>query len=210
MVREKNREGVVSAQEVGFDGNAYRNVSSSSFALAIRVLLQNWRQGTVGCKTRSEVNKTGKKPWKQKGTGRARAGTARSPLWRGGGIVFGPQPRTRTLKVSKKVNRQILGKLAWERFEQQCVVSLPIQWQDEKPKTALAQSVLNNAGLAGKRIALFVTPGDFRAYASFINMPNVHVLFFDQPNVYDLVSCQYWAFLEHDRDQFKEMVGAWS
>lgn len=73
------------------------------YALWVRVLMQNWRQGTVGCKGRSDVARSGKKPWKQKGTGRARAGTARSPLWRGGGVIFGPQMRTRTLKINKKI-----------------------------------------------------------------------------------------------------------
>ena len=67
-------------------------------SIYIRSLLQNWRQGTVACKGRSDVGYSNKKPWKQKGTGRARAGSARSPLWRGGGVIFGPQPRTRVLK----------------------------------------------------------------------------------------------------------------
>ena len=68
--------------------------------------MQNWRQGTVACKGRSDVAFSNKKPWKQKGTGRARAGSARSPLWRGGGVIFGPQPRTRMLKVAKQVKKK--------------------------------------------------------------------------------------------------------
>ena len=66
----------------------YRPVA---MAIYVRALLQNWRQGTVACKGRSDVSYSNKKPWKQKGTGRARAGSARSPLWRGGGVIFGPQ-----------------------------------------------------------------------------------------------------------------------
>ena len=65
--------------------------SKANFALWVRALLQNWRQGTVVCKGRSEVAYSNKKPWKQKGTGRARAGSARSPLWRSGGVIFGPK-----------------------------------------------------------------------------------------------------------------------
>ena len=65
-------------------------------------MLQNWRQGTVACKGRSDVAFSNKKPWKQKGTGRARAGSARSPLWRKGGVIFGPQPRTRTLTITQE------------------------------------------------------------------------------------------------------------
>ena len=75
-------------------------------AVYVRSLLQNWRQGTVGCKGRSDVAYSNKKPWKQKGTGRARAGSARSPLWRGGGVIFGPQPRTRVLKAGKQVKKK--------------------------------------------------------------------------------------------------------
>jgi len=70
--------------------------------------LANQRQGTVNTKERSDVRGGGKKPWKQKGTGRARAGTIRSPLWRGGGVVFGPHPRDHRVKVNKKVRRVAL------------------------------------------------------------------------------------------------------
>lgn len=72
----------------------------------MRVYLQNVRQGTVGSKGRSDIAYTNKKPWKQKGTGRARAGSARSPLWRGGGVVFGPQARIKMLKVPKKLSKK--------------------------------------------------------------------------------------------------------
>src|ERR1700731_1034429 len=91
--REQSGAVVITPQDLSLKTENRRKDNSKGFAVAIRVLLQNWRQGTVGCKDRSEVWRTGKKPWKQKGTGRARAGTPRSPLWRGGGIIFGPQAR---------------------------------------------------------------------------------------------------------------------
>ncbi len=71
--------------------------SMVDFSTWVRSLVQSWRQGTVACKGRSDVARSTKKPWKQKGTGRARAGSARSPIWRGGGVIFGPQKRTRIL-----------------------------------------------------------------------------------------------------------------
>src|SRR3990170_8981839 len=74
----------------------------------VRVLVHNWHQGTVGVKGRSDVAFSGKKPWKQKGTGRARAGTARSPLWRGGGVIFGPQAKVKTLRVSQKQKKNVM------------------------------------------------------------------------------------------------------
>ena len=88
----------VSLQDLNLDASQ-KKVATVAFSTWIRSLLQNWRQGTVGCKGRSDVNRSNKKPWKQKGTGRARAGSARSPLWRGGGVIFGPQPRVRTLTL---------------------------------------------------------------------------------------------------------------
>src|SRR5438105_1375079 len=80
-------------------------VDSAGFSNYIRSLIQNWRQGTVACKTRGEIAFSNKKPWKQKGTGRARAGSRRSPLWRKGGVIFGPQSRVRTLKVGRAVKQ---------------------------------------------------------------------------------------------------------
>ena len=86
----------ISAKDIGLEG--FSENMSKEYAVWVRVLMQNWRQGTVGCKARSDVAYTNKKPWKQKGTGRARAGSARSPIWRGGGVTFGPQARVKTLK----------------------------------------------------------------------------------------------------------------
>lgn len=209
MVREQI-EGIITARDVGLKKREGAPVAPSSFALAVRVLLQNWRQGTVGCKSRGEVNKTGKKPWKQKGTGRARAGTAGSPVWRGGGVAFGPQPRVRTLKISRQMSQQVLGELVRERIENSRVVALPIEWQNDAPKTAVAAQALKNAGLkAGTQVLMFVTPGDFRAYSSFTNIDGVRVILFDQANVYDLVQSEYWVFCKQDQEHFKKMVERW-
>ncbi|MBN2267041.1 MAG: 50S ribosomal protein L4 [Candidatus Babeliaceae bacterium] len=199
----------MTAREIGLKEREGASISPANFATAIRVLLQNWRQGTVGCKSRSEVNKTGKKPFKQKGTGRARAGTARSPLWRGGGVVFGPQPRVRKLKISRKASRQVMSELVRDRIENGRVVALPIEWQDDKPKTSVAVAALKKAGLLGSKLVVLVPAGDFRAHASFVNVDNVRVLFFDQVNAYDLAIGEYWVFGAHDKEHFKEMVGRW-
>ncbi|MGE0206614.1 MAG: 50S ribosomal protein L4 [Candidatus Babeliales bacterium] len=188
---------------------ARREVSAASFSTWVRQLLQNWRQGTVGCKTRAEVNRTGKKPWKQKGTGRARAGTARSPLWRGGGIVFGPQPRTRTLKVTKKVKEGVLNTLLWNAVDAGKVVTLNWKLDAAKPKTALAQQVLKQAGLDIVKVCLLLPADDFLHFASFGNIPNVRVVPFDAVNAYDLALADKWVVLEKDLDVFKDMVSAW-
>ena len=208
---EKTKKNALSAKEVGLTPIENAQGAAISFATAVRVLLQNnWRQGTVACKGRSDVNRTNKKPWKQKGTGRARAGTARSPLWRGGGVTFGPQPRVRELKISSLANRLAMKQLAWDRLGSDAVVPLEVAWPDEKPKTAVMQDVLVQAGLAGKRVAFFVAPHDYRTQASLANIPKVQVLYFDQPNAYDLANGAYWVFLKGDSQLFKDMVAKWN
>ena len=179
------------------------------FSMWVRALMQNWRQGTVGCKGRSDVNKTNKKPWKQKGTGRARAGSARSPLWRGGGVIFGPQPRVRVLKVSKKQKNAVLRDLFFEYLEQGKIAWLNETLNNQKPSTAIAYAALKSVGLQEKKITLFLPTDDQLTYASFVNLPNVQVLCFDQPNAYDLAHGKNWVFFKRDLDMFKEMVSQW-
>ncbi len=185
-----------------------KSVSTRMFAVWIRTLLQNWRQGTVGVKGRSDVSYSNKKPWKQKGTGRARAGSARSPLWRGGGVVFGPQMRVRKLQVPQKMKKQILAQLMAERIKnKQLIVA---DWQaSEKPMTKQAMLLLKQAGLLGKKVTLLLSPNDPISFASFVNIPQVQVLFFDQSNAYDLANSEIWLVLRKDFDAFKNLVGGW-
>jgi large subunit ribosomal protein L4 len=184
-------------------------VAREQFARWVRALLQNWRQGTVGVKGRSDVSLTNKKPWKQKGTGRARAGTARSPLWRGGGVTFGPQKRTRVLSVPKESKKRILHQLLVERLDNGNVMVFNWELQGDRPQTKVAAQFLKEMGLLDKKVTLFLSPNDALTYSSFANIPNVQVLLFDQPNAYDLVNCHYWIFLQKDLDAFKEVVRKW-
>src|SRR5579863_8752187 len=103
-----NKLHAVAAQELEFDTATFKKATPASFSTWIRVLAKNWQQGTVACKGRSDVAYTNRKPSKQKGTGRARAGSARSPLWKGGGVIFGPQARVRTLKMARKMKHKVL------------------------------------------------------------------------------------------------------
>ncbi len=180
------------------------------FAVWVRVLMQNWRQGTVGCKTRSEVARSTKKPWKQKGTGRARAGSARSPVWRGGGIVFGPQPRVRKLKISRKQKSVVLHSMVYDYLNQGKVRMLDGAITNSKPSAAMAYGFLKHNGLEKQKITLFLSANDVLTYASFINIPNVRILFFDQLNAFDLAKNNHWVFFKKDLDMFKEMVSRWS
>ena len=179
------------------------------FAQQARVLSLNSRQGTNGCKTRAEVSYSTKKPWKQKGTGRARAGSARSPLWRGGGVVFGPTPTTRELKSNKKQRRAILRSLLLNSLEGKSVLTLNWNLKADKPSTAQAHKVLKECELLNKKVNLFVASDDFLTQASFANIPNVYPMYFDQPDAYSLARAEKWVVLEKDLGAFKEMVKQW-
>lgn len=208
---EKIKKKTLSAKDLGLTPVESSKGATVSFATVVRVLMQNnWRQGTVACKGRSDVNKTNKKPWKQKGTGRARAGAADSPLWRGGGVAFGPQPRDRELKISKSAHKLAMKQLVWERANADRILSLDVTWPDETPKTAVIKAALKTVELAHAKVAFFVAPHDYRTQASLANMRNVQVLYFDQPNAYDLAKGSYWVFLNGDDQLFKDMVGRWN
>jgi len=198
----------LSPKELGLQAPA-KHMSMVGFSIWVRALMQNWRQGTVGCKDRSEVAFSNRKPWKQKGTGRARAGSLRSPLWRKGGVIFGPQPRVRTLKVSKSLKKTVLGAIAFNQLEAGKVAYLDWNVTGDKPQTRLAYDVLKNAKLADNKVTIFMPVNDSLTYASFINIPNARILFYDQANAFDLVRSENWIVFKKDLDHFKEMVGRW-
>jgi len=180
------------------------------YALWVRVLMQNWRQGTVGCKGRSDVARSGKKPWKQKGTGRARAGTARSPLWRGGGVIFGPQMRTRTLKINKKNKSRVIQQLMLGLVQENRLAILDWSINGDKPQTKQFVAALKKSELENKTITLFVDRTDFLIGLSIRNIANVHPIFFDSANAYSLSANEKVLVLKKDINQFKEMVAKWN
>ena len=186
-----------------------RRACSVGYSTYIRSLMQNWRQGTVACKGRSDVSYTNKKPFKQKGTGRARAGSARSPIWRGGGVTFGPQPRVKKLGVCRKVRKRVLSDIILAFLSNEKVSCLDWSLKADRPRTSEAFSVLKSAGIAKEKLILFVQPDDFLTQASFSNMPNINIMLFDQPNAFDLTNGSRWVFLKKDMDSFKDMVMRW-
>ena len=109
----------------------------------------NRRQGTHSTKTRGEVRGGGKKPWRQKGTGRARAGSIRSPLWSGGGVVFGPKPRDYSKKVNEKVKHLAFSRALFDRASAGEIAVIE-KWEFAQPKTKLANQVVNRVAPDGK------------------------------------------------------------
>ncbi len=151
----------------------------------VRMQRANRRQGTADTKGRADVSGGGKKPWKQKGTGRARAGTIRSPLWRHGGTTFGPHPRDYGFRVPKAVRRQALcGALTAKA--QVGAVRLLESLSLEKPSTKAMRGLLTTLGARGKSL-LVLPERDEIVEKSVRNLPDVRVLTVRGLNVYDIL-----------------------
>lgn len=185
-------------------------LAPEGFAQVIRGLLHNWRQGTVSCKNRSQVTGSTRKPWRQKGTGRARVGSVKSPLWRGGGIIFGPQKRTRTLKVSKNLRRAVVRDLLQEMLDNKRLLVLDWMLQGNQPNTKQAMEIIKTAKLEGAQVNVFIPADDLMTAKSFLNIPSVRIVFTDAPNAYVLSDAQYWVVFKKDVDAFKTMVAQWT
>ena len=148
------------------------------------------RQGSASSKTRSEVRGGGRKPWRQKGTGRARAGSSRSPLWRGGGVIFGPKPRDFSVKMNKKERRLALKTAFVARLEDSIVVENFAE-QITKPKTKEVIAALERWGVSStSKVLLIVTDIPENLHLSTRNISNVKLLKAGNLNVYDLLNAQ--------------------
>jgi large subunit ribosomal protein L4 len=147
------------------------------------------RAGTHSTKTRAEVRGGGAKPWRQKGTGRARHGSIRSPQWRGGGVALGPKPRSYAQRTPKKMVRLALRSALSDRAAEGKVAV--VEWGMEEPKTKAAKAALAALGLDG-RILVVLTPDDEATAKSFRNLTEVHLLRADQLNAYDVL-CSDWV-----------------
>ena len=156
--------------------------------LALKRQLNTARAGLACAKTRAEVSGGGKKPWKQKGTGRARAGSLRSPLFRGGGVIFGPKPRSYETALPQKARKLALKSALSANAKSKSII-LVDEIKYEAAKTKAAVEMLNNLKTTNK--TLFVVSENsvnYEALMSVANLQNVMVLFTDEINVYDVVN----------------------
>ena len=151
----------------------------------IKMQLANKRQGTSSTKTRTEVRGGGKKPWRQKGTGRARAGSSRNPVWRGGGIAFGPKPRDYSYKLPQKVRRLALrSALSSKALDNKIVVV--DEFNFDQPKTKVMVQALE-ALKVGKKTLLVTADGNVNVVKSARNIEGVKPMRADFINVYDIL-----------------------
>jgi large subunit ribosomal protein L4 len=151
---------------------------------AVRMQRAARRAGTASTKTRVEVRGGGAKPWRQKGTGRARAGTRNSPIWRGGGVTFGPKPRDYSFKLNKKVKKQALAMAMSARFQEGNLLVLD-DFNMEAIKTKDFVSIMNT--LEVENCLIVIDDGSENLYKSSRNVNGVKVLPAEGLNVYDIL-----------------------
>lgn len=156
---------------------------------ALKQQLTNNRIRNANTKTRSEVRGGGKKPWKQKGTGRARAGSTRSPLWKGGGIIFGPKTKIYTSKINKKEKRLAINTLISNKFKQTIIVD-QLLINIKKPNTQQAIKELQKIGIKPdkkKKLLIAIDKQNRNLYLSFRNIRNIDIIEINSINILSLL-----------------------
>ena len=150
--------------------------------------LSNSRQGTHSSKNRSAVRGGGKKPWKQKGRGVARAGTIRSPLWKGGGVVFGPEPHKYTKKTTKKMRKLARKSVLSDKAKNGKLIIIDDIVLNE-PKTKLLVKLFDSLKLSSSKITLLVDSEKNNLFLAARNLPNVYLVESTSASTYDLIDC---------------------
>jgi large subunit ribosomal protein L4 len=172
--------------------------------LSVKRYLGNQRQGTAKVKTRGEVSGGGRKPWRQKGTGRARSGSNTSPLWPGGGRAFGPKPRDHRTELPKGQRRQALASALSLKAGENAVAVLE-SLAFAAPKTSEMAKTLQRLGLADKRTLLVLGQADGNVVKSCRNLPNLSTILAHQVNPYDLLNCDMLLMTRDGLDRMKEV-----
>ncbi|MGE5745196.1 MAG: 50S ribosomal protein L4 [Gemmatimonadota bacterium] len=176
----------IALPEAIFDGRVNEDVLHR----AVVTYLANQRQGTAATKTRSFVSGGNQKPWRQKGTGRARQGSTRAPHWRHGGVVFGPHPRDYRMSIPKKV-RQLARKSALNARAREGALLVVDALAYEKPKTKPFAELLGKLGVAGRKVLVLTadSPTSHNVYLAGRNIPDVRIQRFVDATAYDVL----WA-----------------
>jgi len=178
------------ASKIMVDASVF-NVKPNMDAVRRAILseMENSRQGTHGSKSRGMVRGGGKKPWKQKGRGVARAGTTRSPLWRGGGTVFGPQPHQYEYKLPKKIKRLARRSILSEKLRKKEIIVLN-EFSIDVPKTKKTKDLLSNLDVQEKKILILTGSLTENLVLSMRNIPNIALLDAMMASAYDLLDSE--------------------
>ncbi|MCD8316137.1 MAG: 50S ribosomal protein L4 [Eggerthellaceae bacterium] len=165
----------------------------------------SWRAGTHATRTRGMVRGGGRKPWRQKGTGRARQGTIRAPQWTGGGVVFGPHPHGYHQKVNRKeVKLAMRSALSAKLADGELVIINEFPF--EAPKTKDAVKALKALGLDDRRITLVIGDEDIETYLSFRNLQNVTIIPVSDINTYDIIDNKALVITEPSLEYIEEVL----
>ncbi len=191
-------------KDVTLNDTIWKTFNDVVLKKAIDLQLAATRQGTHKTKTRAEVSGGGKKPWKQKGTGRARSGSNRSPIWRGGGIVFGVTPRDYGFKMNKKERVLALkSALSYKLKNKELVIVDDIKLNSLKTKEI--KDIMNTLKLDGK--TLFVTEEDNEnLYMATRNLGYAYALIASEINVYDIVNAEKLVLDEKALNKIEEVL----
>ncbi len=163
------------------------------------------RNGNSSTKTRSEVRGGGRKPWRQKGTGRARHGSIRSPLWVGGGITFGPRPRAYDLKVSKKEKKLALRSVLTDKANTDNLLIID-KLEFNEPRTKNMVDLLEKLNLQGRKVVLVLPEKNENIYLSARNLPDVKTLVLSALNAYDLLNNDFIIIPEDALNGVEEVL----
>ena len=167
-------------------------------------LLARQRQGNSSTKTRKDVRGGGKKPWRQKGTGRARAGTIRSPLWRGGGTVFGPHPKDYDSKFPKRMKRLAIQSVLSDKAKSEKIMVID-QFEYDKPKTKSVVNLFTKLNIAGKKCLLLDEGKNQNLILSCRNIPKVKYSRAALANGYDLLNADFVLFTKAGLEKAQEV-----
>ncbi len=179
------------------------DVKSAVLHTAVKAYLANQRQGTQSTLTRTEVSGGGKKPWKQKGTGRARQGSTRAPQWTHGGVALGPKPRSYRMTLNKKEKRlALLGALSAKVAGSEVVIVNAIT--ASAYKTRPMADMLSAVG-AGKKALVVLPEADAMVVKSFANIPGVKTTVYNAVNVYDVLNCNTLVFAQAAVEKIEEV-----
>lgn len=180
-----------------------KKVNSEVLYHEVKRYLASLRSGTHKTKDRGEVSGGGKKPWRQKGTGNARVGSIRSPLWKGGGVVFGPEPRDYSFKLNKKVIRQSRSMALSEKFKDKKIIVLD-EIKFEIPETKKAAMILKKLNLDKNKVLIVFNNLDNNEVKSFRNIRNVMVESARGLNAYIMLVADYIVFTKSSLSDFIE------
>ena len=180
-------------EEITLDKKVFENKTNEALlAQYAHIYKTNQRQGSSSTKTRAEVRGGGKKPWRQKGTGRARHGSIRSPIWVHGGVAHGPKPKNYNKKLPKKMRKAaMISVLSLKAKNKKIKIIDEIKMK--KPRTKDMESIISKLKLEGK-ILVVTEKSDKNIVKSISNIPNVEVAIFDSVNVYQILNSDYLLF----------------